>query len=70
MDKWGTVDILVNNAGITRDTLMMRMKAEQVSKKLDCQRTLEYILFFKALFLVYFLTIVVDILVEAFEMNL
>lgn len=50
MDKWGTVDILVNNAGITRDTLMMRMKPEQVSKKLDCQRTVEYILFLKALF--------------------
>lgn len=30
VDKWGTVDILVNNAGITRDTLMMRMKPEQV----------------------------------------
>ena len=30
---WGRVDVLVNNAGITRDTLMMRMKMDQVCVK-------------------------------------
>lgn len=34
-DKWGTVEVLVNNAGITRDTLMMRMKAEQWQEVVD-----------------------------------
>ena len=28
--QWGRIDVLVNNAGITRDTLMMRMKIDQV----------------------------------------
>jgi 3-oxoacyl-[acyl-carrier protein] reductase len=28
VDHFGTVDVLINNAGITRDTLVMRMKAE------------------------------------------
>ena len=35
VDKWGRVDVLVNNAGITRDTLMMRMKAKQWQEVLD-----------------------------------
>ena len=31
----GRIDILVNNEGITKDNLMMRMKAEQWSKVID-----------------------------------
>ena len=33
--EFGTIDILVNNAGITRDTLLLRMKAEDFAKVLD-----------------------------------
>jgi len=32
---FGTVDVLVNNAGITKDTLMMRMKAEDFDAVID-----------------------------------
>ncbi|MSQ41408.1 MAG: 3-oxoacyl-[acyl-carrier-protein] reductase [Dehalococcoidia bacterium] len=28
LERWGRIDILVNNAGITRDGLLLRMKAE------------------------------------------
>ena len=31
--QWGRIDVLVNNAGITRDTLMMRMKLDQVRRE-------------------------------------
>lgn len=33
---FGTVDVLVNNAGITRDGLVMRMKADQWQQVIDC----------------------------------
>lgn len=39
MAKWGTVDVLVNNAGITRDGLIMRMKAEQWQAVIDTNLT-------------------------------
>ena len=35
MERFGKVDLLVNNAGITRDTLIMRMTAEQWREVLD-----------------------------------
>jgi 3-oxoacyl-[acyl-carrier protein] reductase len=35
LDQFGKIDILINNAGITRDTLVMRMKAEDWTKVLD-----------------------------------
>lgn len=35
VDAFGTVDVLVNNAGITRDTLVLRMKAEDWQKVID-----------------------------------
>ena len=35
LDTWGKVDILVNNAGITRDNLLMRMKADEWDAVLD-----------------------------------
>eukprot|EP00798_Chlamydomonas_sp_ICE-L_P030465 gene30465-35476_t len=35
VEKWGRVDVLVNNAGITRDTLMMRMKADKWQEVID-----------------------------------
>mmetsp|Transcript_7032 Transcript_7032/g.8050 ORF Transcript_7032/g.8050 Transcript_7032/m.8050 type:complete len:335 (-) Transcript_7032:343-1347(-) len=37
--EWGTVDVLVNNAGITRDGLMMRMKADQWQAVIDTNLT-------------------------------
>lgn len=33
--EFGTVDVLINNAGITRDTLVMRMKAAQWQDVID-----------------------------------
>jgi 3-oxoacyl-[acyl-carrier protein] reductase len=33
--KWGKLDGLVNNAGITRDTLLLRMKAEDFQAVID-----------------------------------
>ena len=35
MQEFGRVDLLVNNAGITRDTLILRMSAEQWREVLD-----------------------------------
>jgi 3-oxoacyl-[acyl-carrier protein] reductase len=35
LDKFERIDILVNNAGITKDNLVMRMKAEDWTKVLD-----------------------------------
>ena len=34
-EKLGTVDVLVNNAGITRDGLLMKMKAEDFDKVIE-----------------------------------
>ncbi len=39
LDRFGKVDILINNAGITRDTLIMRMKAEDWTRVLDVNLT-------------------------------
>lgn len=33
--KWGSLDGLVNNAGVTRDTLILRMKADDFSAVVD-----------------------------------
>lgn len=38
-EKWGTIDGLVVNAGITRDTLMIRMSAEDWQAVLDTNLT-------------------------------
>jgi len=35
VDRFGRLDILVNNAGITRDSLLIKAKEEDVSKVLD-----------------------------------
>ena len=35
LERFGRLDILVNNAGITRDTLMLRMGAEDWHKVID-----------------------------------
>ena len=35
MDEWGRIDILVCNAGVTRDQLMLRMKAEDYDQVMD-----------------------------------
>lgn len=35
IDKYKRIDILVNNAGITRDTLLMKMTAEDFEKVID-----------------------------------
>lgn len=35
LDKFGQIDILVNNAGITKDNLVMRMKADDWMKVID-----------------------------------
>ena len=35
VEKFGTCDVLINNAGITRDTLVMRMKADQWQSVID-----------------------------------
>tara|TARA_Y100000758_G_scaffold301731_1_gene268190 strand:- start:324 stop:1073 length:750 start_codon:yes stop_codon:yes gene_type:complete len=34
-EEWGQIDILVNNAGITKDGLMLRMKAEDWDRVID-----------------------------------
>ena len=34
-DQWGQIDILVNNAGITKDGLLLRMKAEDWDRVID-----------------------------------
>ena len=34
-DQWGHIDILVNNAGITKDGLLLRMKAEDWDRVID-----------------------------------
>lgn len=34
-EKFGKIDILVNNAGITKDTLLLRMKAEDFERVVD-----------------------------------
>ena len=39
VDQWGTVDVMVNNAGITRDTLLMRMKAQKWQEVIDTNLT-------------------------------
>lgn len=35
VEKFGTCDVLINNAGITRDTLVLRMKADQWQSVID-----------------------------------
>ena len=35
LEKWERVDILVNNAGITRDNIIMRMKADEWDNVMD-----------------------------------
>ena len=35
IDQWGQIDILVNNAGITKDGLLLRMKAEDWDRVID-----------------------------------
>jgi len=39
MEEYGTVDVLVNNAGITKDGLVMRMKADQWQDVIDVNLT-------------------------------
>ncbi|TDM07126.1 3-oxoacyl-[acyl-carrier-protein] reductase [Macrococcus lamae] len=39
IEKFGTIDCVVNNAGITRDNLMMRMKADEWSDVIDTNLT-------------------------------
>jgi len=39
MDTFGRVDVIVNNAGITKDGLVMRMKAEQWQSVIDINLT-------------------------------
>ena len=34
-EQWGQIDILVNNAGITKDGLLLRMKAEDWDRVID-----------------------------------